>query len=101
MPEPPDSEFIRGHMDDGILIAGACNLAGLVITFYLMFFIGPVFPGGFGLVQFAWLYPIWRRYKKKGKTESAKGVLVIAGITFLLNATCWGVFGMRGNRIAA
>ena len=52
-----------------------------------------------GIVQLLWLGPLWNSYRRKGNTESAKGVLLAAGITFLLNAACWGsirTYGISG-----
>ena len=82
MPEVPD----RGQGGPAFLIAAMFNLAGLGLALYLPFDI--VFRG-FGIVQLAWLGPLWRYYRNKGKTEDAKVVLVVAGLTFLLNAACW------------
>jgi hypothetical protein len=30
-------------------------------------------------------------FRKSGKSETAKGILIAATITFLLNAGCWGL----------
>jgi membrane protein YdbS with pleckstrin-like domain len=46
---------------------------------------------GIGVVQAAWIVPLWRRYRAIGETETAKGLLIAAGIIFLLNAGCWGI----------
>jgi len=45
------------------------------------------------LLQFAWLLPVRAGFVKAGKTESAKGVLITAGITVLLSAACWASLG--------
>ena len=44
---------------------------------------------GIGLAQFLWLAPLYWRFRQKGKTETAKGILLTAGITLLLNGACW------------
>jgi hypothetical protein len=31
--------------------------------------------------------------RRRGETQTANGVLLAAGITFLLNASCWGIAG--------
>jgi hypothetical protein len=51
-----------------------------------------------GLSQLIWLVPVWIAYRKKGQTESAKGVILAAAITFLLNSACWGFvkYGISG-----
>jgi hypothetical protein len=45
---------------------------------------------GFGVVQFAWLLPLYLHFQKRGQFETAKGILIGGGIAFLLNAGCWG-----------
>ena len=55
--------------------------------------IGIPLVAGFGLLQFAWLLPVRAGFVKAGKTESAKGVLITAGITVLLSAACWASLG--------
>jgi hypothetical protein len=74
----------------GFLVAAGWNGAALVASFVLMSVgIGIILLGGFGLLQFAWLLPLRSRFQKSGKTESAKGILITAGITVLLSAACW------------
>jgi hypothetical protein len=46
---------------------------------------------GIGVLQAAWIVPLVRYYRTKGEAETAKGLLIAAGIVFLLNASCWGV----------
>jgi hypothetical protein len=48
-------------------------------------------PPGLWLVQLAWIVPVCLSYRAKGETETVKGIAIIAAITFLLNAGCWGV----------
>ena len=81
----------RGEMGQGIFIAAVCNLVGLGLAFYLTFIFTSIFFSGFGITQVLWLGPLWNHYKKKRETEEAKGVLVIAGMTLLLNAACWSM----------
>jgi hypothetical protein len=51
---------------------------------------------GIGVVQAAWIVPIWRYYRNMGETETVKGLLIAASVVFLLNASCWGtVAGWR------
>ena len=46
---------------------------------------------GIGIVQLAWILPLYFSLRNRGETETAKGLLIGAGITFLLNAGCRGV----------
>ena len=49
--------------------------------------------GGIGVVQTAWIIPLWRYFRRMGETETVKGILIMASIIFLLNAGCWGLVG--------
>ena len=83
---PPD----RGSLLHGFLVAAGWNAVGIAASVALMAaVIGIPLVAGFGLVQFAWLLPVRSGFTKAGKTESAKGVLITAGITVLLSAACW------------
>jgi hypothetical protein len=50
-----------------------------------------VIPFGIGLAQLLWIIPLYLRHRKRGTSETAKGLIVAASITFLLNAACWGL----------
>jgi hypothetical protein len=51
---------------------------------------------GIGIVQLLWMLPAWLIYRRRGQAETAKGILIIAGVVFMLNASCWGlVLSMR------
>jgi hypothetical protein len=63
-----------------------------VITIFVG--IGVILVGGFGLIQLFWLIPLWYRAKDRGETETAKGILLGTGITFLLSAACWGTLAV-------
>jgi len=94
-PTPPD----QGSILNGFLVAAGWNAAAIALSVALMAaVIGIPLVMGFGLIQFAWLLPMWNRYKKAGKTESAKGVLIVAGISVLLSAACWNSFSNTSFR---
>ena len=40
-------------------------------------------------------FPLYRRNRRIRDRETAKGLIVAAAITFLLNARCWGPFSAR------
>ena len=46
---------------------------------------------GIGLVQLAWFGPAYFHYRRAGEAETTQGLLIAAGLVFLLNASCWGV----------
>jgi hypothetical protein len=63
----------------GLVLAGLTAAASAVALF------------GIGVVQAAWVVPLLRYYRRMRETETAKGLLIGAGIVFLLNAGCWGL----------
>jgi len=77
-------------MMHGFLVAAGWNAVAIAVSVALMAaMIGIFLVAGFGLLQFAWLLPVRASFVKAGKTESAKGVLITAGITVLLSAACF------------
>ena len=83
-PQPPD----RGRFIEGFSAAAVFNVAALFIVGSFFTRAGvPV--GAMGIVQLAWIIPLWNSYRKKGKTEDAKGVVVAAVITFVLMHRAW------------
>ncbi len=93
-----------GSVEKGIGMTAALNLGIplLGIIAVLGFLPGPaaialIIFAGIGVVQLAWMVPLVLAYRRRGETETAKGLTIGAGITFLLNAGCWGLLaGMRG-----
>ena len=78
----------------GFLVAAGVNALAIAVSVALIsMMIGIPLVVGFGLLQFAWLLPIRARFTRAGKTESAKGVLITAGITVLLSAACFANLG--------
>jgi len=92
MPEVAD----RGGIDRGFFTAAFVNVFVLLACSAMVPLALYVFTL-VGVVQLLWLVPLWRGYRKKGKTESAKGVILAASITFLLNSACWGLLGLARN----
>ena len=43
-----------------------------------------------GVIQLVYILPLYFRYKRKGQRNTAKGLVIAASVTALLNATCWG-----------
>jgi hypothetical protein len=81
-----------GSIARGLGIGALLTLGGALASLLLMVIvIGFVLFFGIGLAQLIWMIPAYRRYAKRGETETAKGLLIVAGLVFLLNATCWGV----------
>jgi hypothetical protein len=54
-----------------------------------------VMVGAIGLVQVGYVVPLWRLLQRKGKPRTAKGLLLAAALTALLNLVIfWIVFTM-------
>ena len=45
-----------------------------------------VLVGAIGMVQVGYVVPIWRLLVRRGQLSTARGLLIAAGITILLNA---------------
>jgi hypothetical protein len=53
--------------------------------------VGPILMLGVGIVQAAWVVPLWLYYRRAGEKETVKGILIAASVILLLNASCWGL----------
>ena len=84
-PEPPPSRG-PGSIWAGFGLAAAINLGAAIVGIVTI-----VIPLAIGLVQAAWIIPMVLSFRKSGRTETAKGIIIAAAITFLLNAGCWGL----------
>ena len=71
--------FTGGAVVGGLMSLGTSSAAGLVVVL------------GVGVVQAAWIVPLWFHYRRAGETETVKGLWITASVIFLLNAGCWGV----------
>ena len=86
-PDPPVNE---GNLEKGFAIAAAINIgAAIAGVLTIAVGIGAVIVFGIGAVQALWIGPLYGVYRSKRETETAKGILLAAGYTFLLNAGCW------------
>lgn len=107
MPEPNLDRWAREVVEQskGSLWAGI----GLTLVFHLLaqvpavFILGTILTGEEGLImaflplmylglsQLVYMIPAVLIFRKRGDAETAKGLIVGASITFLLNATCSGL----------
>jgi hypothetical protein len=72
-------------------IGGVWNICALCVGIMsILIAVGGVIIATFGVLQYAWISPLYLRHKKRGETETAKGILIASGITVLLSAACWG-----------
>ena len=51
-----------------------------------------VLVGGIGVVEWLYVVPLYRLFKSRGKPNTAKGLIIAAGITALLNGLCFSAF---------
>jgi len=88
----PDEE---GGIGRGIAIGVLLTLAGLIAIWALVVMsrsaAGIIFLFGIGVTQLVWVVPAVLYFQKDGQKETVKGILIVAALTFLLNASCWGV----------
>jgi hypothetical protein len=90
----------RGSIVVGMAICWLLNLAQIGIGWLMLVADERMLPfvfviiGLIGLVQVGYVAPIWRLLQRKGKARTAKGVLIAAGITLVVNAGVW-VFGQK------
>jgi hypothetical protein len=83
-----------------MLVGAGLTVAGLIVSAMLMVaMIGFVLLLGIGLAQAIWVVPAFRHYRSRGEPETAKGILIIAGLVALLNTSCWGVPMLSNFRI--
>jgi hypothetical protein len=47
--------------------------------------------GGAGIIQLIYVVPLYFYFKKKGRTETARGLVIAASLVILINAACWGL----------
>ena len=81
----------RGSILAGMAICWLLNVAQLGIGWLLLVSDVRMLPayyvliGAIGVVQVGYIVPIWRLLVRKGKPRAAKGLLIGAGLTALLN----------------
>jgi hypothetical protein len=81
----------RGSFVAGLAICWLLNIAQLGIGWLLLVADVRLLPmvyvliGAIGVVQVGYVVPLWRLLVHKGKPRAAKGLLIAAGITAILN----------------
>jgi hypothetical protein len=89
----PEETKPSGSIWSGIAIAGALNIIAVIVgVLTISLGVGIVILAGFPVVQLAWLLHFYFSFRERGSVETAKGILIGAGISVLLSAGCWGVF---------
>ena len=71
-------------------------LAEAMMIWLMMLLVGI---GGISIIQLAYIIPMVAYLHKRGMAAVAKGLVIGASITFLLNSSCWGWFLITKPRI--
>ena len=90
----------QGSVVLGMLLCWLLNLVQIGIAILLLTaadrYIASVYVllAGLGLLQIAYVVPLYRLLRRKGKPRAATGLVIAASITALLNVACdWAAFG--------
>lgn len=81
----------QGSILLGMAVCWLLNLVELGVAFLLLAASEKLLPfvyalvGAIGLVQVGYVVPLWRFLRRKGRPRAARGVLLAAAITALLN----------------
>ena len=81
-----------GSVVKGIGIGVLLTVAGIALCF-LLFAPSLIL---IGVIQAVWMCPAILFYSYRDEKETFKGLLIVTGLVFLLNASCWGIL-MSGN----
>jgi hypothetical protein len=87
----------RGSIAAGMAICWLLNIAQLGIGWLLLVADVRMLPvyyvliGAIGVVQVGYVVPIWRLLRRKGKPRTAKGLLIAASMTAVINAALLAV----------
>ena len=85
----------RGSIIAGLFLCWLLNLAYFCVA-WLLFVTnertlptGLILLTGIGIFQIAYVVPIYRLLKRRGKARTALGAMIAAAITALLNLSAW------------
>jgi hypothetical protein len=65
---------------------------GLAVTGAPGLFLALIFVLGIGVSQVLWMVPSIVYFRRHDRPELAKGLIIGAALTFLLNGACWAIF---------
>jgi hypothetical protein len=78
----------EGSVGKGLAIGVVLTPAGAVAAWFRIRHGGEFILIGIGLVQLLWLLPTITYYYARGEAETIKGLVIVGGLVFLLNAAC-------------
>lgn len=85
----------EGSIISGFLICWLLNIAHLGSSLLILFrsdrYLEPVYVliGAMGILQLVYVVPIYRLLRRRARLATARGVVIAASITALLNAAGW------------
>jgi hypothetical protein len=82
---------VLAHVFAFVLLYFSFSAGGESLSFFLLF--------GIGITQLLYVVPMVVHFRKKQEFGVAKGIVIAASVTFLLNSACWGWFLTAKPRI--
>ena len=82
---------VLAHVIAFVLLYFSFSAGGESLSFFLLF--------GIGVTQLLYVVPMVVHFRKKREFGVAKGIVIAASLTFLLNGACWGWFLIAKPRI--
>ena len=86
-PLPHGKAVWRGFWISSAISAGIAILGAAMLTVG----IGVLIIMPYGLIQLAWILPLYFTYRGRGQMGEAKGVLLSCAANVVLSVACWGV----------
>ena len=81
----------KGSVGKGLGIGVELSLIGVAAAWFLQRIGAGLILLVVGLLQLLWLVPAILYYRGRGERETVKGLLLVGGLVFLLNASWWGL----------
>ena len=87
----------NGSVIVGLLLCWLLNTVHLGVAMLLLITSERTVPtaviliAAFGLLQIAYVVPVCRLLKRRGKSRTARGMAIAAWITTLVNVVCWAI----------
>lgn len=80
----------QSNVIKGMLICWLLNFLTIVLGFVLISTLTGtvILVGGLGLVQLIYVSPLYIKFKRNNQADTAKGMIIAASVTALLNAGC-------------
>src|SRR5439155_19933290 len=85
-----------GSVIVGLLLCWSLNVVHLGVAILLFFSSERLVPSAviliaaIGVLQIAYVVPVYRLLRRRGKSRTARGLATAAWITVFANAVCWG-----------